>query len=107
MGGRPIPGEHYVEIDLQRLCLIEKVVIDWEDGYSDSWTIQVSQFYLLSYCFYVKDECILSCFRYCFALYLPINTDTDILIDVYLFFFGFVIGIKRHEHERICYPRKE
>ena len=43
MGGRPIPGEHWIEIDLERLCVVEKVIIDWEDGYSDSWTIKVIQ----------------------------------------------------------------
>ena len=42
MGGRPIPGPHWVEIDLERYCTIEKILIDWEDGYSDSWTLQVN-----------------------------------------------------------------
>lgn len=42
MGGRPIPGPHFVEVDLGRLCYIEKVLIDWEDGYSDSWTLEVN-----------------------------------------------------------------
>jgi hypothetical protein len=41
MGGRPIQGPHFVEVDLGRLCYIEKVLIDWEDGYSDSWTLEV------------------------------------------------------------------
>lgn len=41
MGGRPIPGPHWVEVDLGRLCIVEKIIIDWEDGYSDSWIIQV------------------------------------------------------------------
>jgi hypothetical protein len=41
MGGRPIPGPHFVEVDLGRLCYVEKALIDWEDGYSDSWTLEV------------------------------------------------------------------
>ena len=41
MGGRPIPGPHWVEVDLGRLCFIGKIIIDWEDGYSDSWTLEV------------------------------------------------------------------
>ena len=41
MGGRPIPGPHWVEVDLGRLCFIEKIIIDWEDGYSDSWSLEV------------------------------------------------------------------
>lgn len=42
MGGRPIPGPHWVEVDLGRLCIVEKIIIDWEDGYSDSWTLEVN-----------------------------------------------------------------
>eukprot|EP01032_Pedospumella_encystans_P019025 gene19025-21641_t len=41
MGGDPIPGEHWVEIDLQGLFYIDKVFIDWEVAFSNDWTIQV------------------------------------------------------------------
>ena len=44
MGGRSIPGSHWVEIDLECLCVVEKVILDWEDGYSDSWTLQVIEY---------------------------------------------------------------
>ena len=37
MKGEPIPGEHFLEIDLQREALISHIVIDWEDGYSDRY----------------------------------------------------------------------
>jgi hypothetical protein len=40
MGGTPIPGAHWVEIDLQRLCHIDSVLIDWEEAYSQHWTIK-------------------------------------------------------------------
>jgi hypothetical protein len=41
MGGRPIPGEHWLEVDLgQEYPRITRIMIDWEDGYSDSWTVQ-------------------------------------------------------------------
>lgn len=33
MRGEPIPGEHFLEIDLQRPCTITKIVLDWEDAY--------------------------------------------------------------------------
>jgi hypothetical protein len=41
MGGKSIPGPHWVEVDLGRQCVVEKAVIDWEDGYSNSWTLKV------------------------------------------------------------------
>jgi hypothetical protein len=44
MSGRPILGEHWVEIDLQRNCIINSFIIDWEDGYSDSWVIEGRKF---------------------------------------------------------------
>ena len=40
MKGEAIPGEHWIEIDLQRPCRVEKVIIDWEDAYSTFWTLQ-------------------------------------------------------------------
>jgi hypothetical protein len=41
MGGKSIPGPHWVEVDLGRQCVVEKAVIDWEDGYSNTWTLKV------------------------------------------------------------------
>lgn len=44
MGGDPIPGEHWVEIDLEGLFYIDKVfidLVDWEVAFSNDWTIQV------------------------------------------------------------------
>lgn len=44
MRGTPIPGPHWIEIDLQKEYPVEalsKIVIDWEDAYSDYWTLQV------------------------------------------------------------------
>lgn len=40
MNGEPIPGEHWLEIDLQRVCMIHRLLIDWEDAYSDAWTLK-------------------------------------------------------------------
>jgi hypothetical protein len=37
MGGTPIPGKHYLTINLQRLCKIENIDLDWEDAYSRHW----------------------------------------------------------------------
>jgi hypothetical protein len=39
MNGEPIPGEHWVEIDLGNLYRIRKLLIDWETAYSVSWSI--------------------------------------------------------------------
>lgn len=46
MQGEPIPGEHWVTIDLLDSYVIRKVVIDWEQAYSDQWTLLVSLFQL-------------------------------------------------------------
>ena len=46
MGGKAIPGQHWVEVDLGRQCVVEKAVIDWEDGYSNTWTLKVNSQYL-------------------------------------------------------------
>lgn len=40
MNGEPIPGIHWVEIDLGQLYRIRKFLIDWETAFSDSWVIQ-------------------------------------------------------------------
>lgn len=42
MKGEPIPGEHWVEIDLEGQYHLEVVVIDWEVAYSHEWTLLVS-----------------------------------------------------------------
>lgn len=42
MGGRPIPGPHWVDVDLGRLCVVERAMIDWEDAFSNSWTLEVA-----------------------------------------------------------------
>jgi len=41
MGGDPIPGEHWVEVDLQGLYHVSKLMIDWEVAYSADWTVKV------------------------------------------------------------------
>ncbi len=44
MQGEPIPGRHWLEIDLQDIHTVEKIVIDWERAFSDQWTVIVSYF---------------------------------------------------------------
>ena len=39
MGGTPIPGPHYLQIDLGELCRIESIFIDFETAYSKYWTL--------------------------------------------------------------------
>ena len=39
MTGRPIPGHHWLQIDLSHPNYICGVVLDWEDAYSDHWNI--------------------------------------------------------------------
>jgi hypothetical protein len=41
MNGEPIPGEHWVEIDLQGVYSVDRILIDWEVAYSNDWTVQV------------------------------------------------------------------
>lgn len=41
MQGEPIPGEHWVSIDLGRPCAISRVVLDWETAWSSHWQLQV------------------------------------------------------------------
>lgn len=40
MRGEPIPGQHWLEIDLKRPCYIKRALIDWEDAFSNAWKIQ-------------------------------------------------------------------
>lgn len=39
MMGDPIPGEHFLEVDLQRLCTVTKFLVDWELAWSNRYTI--------------------------------------------------------------------
>ena len=41
MGGDPIPGEHWVEVDLQGLYHINKLMIDWEVAFSADYSVKV------------------------------------------------------------------
>lgn len=40
MNGDPIPGVHFVEIDLLKECYISNILIDWETAYSNDWEIR-------------------------------------------------------------------
>lgn len=40
MSGTPIPGKHWVEIDLGRPCLVNHVVVDWETAYCEAYHLQ-------------------------------------------------------------------
>lgn len=41
MSGTPLPGEHWVEIDLEHIALkLTRVVLDWESAYSSEWTLR-------------------------------------------------------------------
>lgn len=41
MSGTPLPGEHWVEIDLEHIASkLTRVVLDWEDAYSSEWTLR-------------------------------------------------------------------
>lgn len=42
MQGEPIPGEHWLEVDLEGKYYVTKIVIDWEQAYSNNWSIMVS-----------------------------------------------------------------
>lgn len=48
MSGRPIPGKHWLQLDLQQEYAVSRLLLDWEDGYSDTYTLQV---YVLILCF--------------------------------------------------------
>jgi len=41
MQGTPIPGEHWVQIDLGSPCIITRVVLDWETAWSTHWNLVV------------------------------------------------------------------
>lgn len=43
MNGEPIPGPHWIEMDLQDTYWLRRFVIDWETAYSKFWTIEVKQ----------------------------------------------------------------
>lgn len=40
MSGRPLPGEHWLEVDLKDVYTVTSVLIDWEDGFSHNWTLK-------------------------------------------------------------------
>ena len=40
MSGTPIPGEHWVEIDLEHIASLSRVVLDWETAHATAWTIR-------------------------------------------------------------------
>lgn len=47
MGGTPIRGQHWLEIDLQEdrtSSSITRILIDWEDAFSDRWVVLGKQF---------------------------------------------------------------
>ena len=41
MQGVPIPGEHWIEVDLGRRCTVSRVLLDWEAAWSSHWVLQV------------------------------------------------------------------
>ena len=45
MRGEPILGEHWIEVDLERICAPMKVLIDWETAFSDNWVVEVRCFF--------------------------------------------------------------
>ena len=42
MNGTPIPGPHWVQIDLGRRAAVSRVVLDWETAYAKGYDIQIS-----------------------------------------------------------------
>jgi hypothetical protein len=40
MQGDPLPGEHWLEVDLGAPCSLSHVLIDYEKAYADSYTVQ-------------------------------------------------------------------
>jgi len=42
MKGEPIPGTHWLSIDLGEPTLPLRVLIDWENAFSNDWLIEVS-----------------------------------------------------------------
>ena len=41
MGGTPIPGEHWIEIDLEHIATsISRILLDWETAHAIKWTIR-------------------------------------------------------------------
>jgi len=39
MTGSPIPGSHFLEVDLGRKSLITKIVLDWESAYCEQYSL--------------------------------------------------------------------
>lgn len=46
MKGTPIPGIHYLLINLQTESFVSKIVLNWEKAYSKRWKIEVSILFL-------------------------------------------------------------
>jgi len=42
MTGAPIPGEHWIRIDLEKRAQLTRVVLDWETAYGKAYDIEVS-----------------------------------------------------------------
>ena len=43
MTGNPIPGDHWVQIDLERKCEITRFDIDWESAFAKKYDVKVSE----------------------------------------------------------------
>ena len=39
MGGTPIPGPHWLEVDLGGPALLERILLDWEAAFATQWTL--------------------------------------------------------------------
>jgi hypothetical protein len=40
MGGTPIPGEHWIEIDLEHIAKLSRILLDWETAHATKWTLR-------------------------------------------------------------------
>ena len=40
MSGKPIPGQHWVAIDLQQVVVVDRIVIDWETAYCEDYILE-------------------------------------------------------------------
>ena len=40
MGGTPIPGEHWIEIDLEHIAKLSRILLDWETAHAIKWTLR-------------------------------------------------------------------
>jgi hypothetical protein len=51
-------AEHWVEVDLSRLCVFTRVLLDWETAYSQDYTISGCA-QVISMCLYLTNACCL------------------------------------------------